>query len=149
MNFFARSKSALFPVIILSAMVIVGCQFGGTKYAPGADPLVVETEALEKRAQNGFDIILHADAVDRDYFRTNAPGFHGACEWLRSPISYHGTTTIARAQCIILQLDDVKLDYKASRATSNQLAAASSVLESTLNQVQVWLPTILGTNKFK
>lgn len=132
---------------LFAVLLIVGCQFGGVKYAPGADPLVVQTETLEKQAQNGFDMLLHADQTDRDYFRTNAPGFHGVCEWLRNPISYHGTVTLARAQCVILQLDDVKNDYKASRATSNQLSAASSVLQSMLTQVQVWIPTILSTNK--
>jgi hypothetical protein len=133
--------TALFAVLFL-----VGCQFSGVKYAPGADPLVVQTEALEKRAQNAFDLMLHADNGNRTFFLTNAPGFHGACEWLRTPIDYHGTTMVARAQCIVLQLDDVKNDYKASRANSNQLSAAGSILESTLSQVQIWLPTIVGTN---
>lgn len=139
---------ACFWALILSPVAIeFGC--ANVKYAPGADPLVVETEALETRAQNGFDLVLHADDANRDFFRTNAPGFHGACEWLRSPIAYHGTVTVARAQCIILQLDDVKKDYKSGRANSNQLAAASSILSSALTQVQIWIPTIIGTNSIK
>lgn len=112
---------------------------------PGADPLIVRTEQTETTAKASFDLVLNVDNQSRQFWRTNAPQFHSFCEWLRAPqtvASQFETNTLPRASAMILSLDDLKLRYKAGRASSNDLSAATAVLDGIINQANNWLPLI-------
>lgn len=106
---------------------------------PGADPFVVRVEQTQTAAGATFDFILRLDNADRGFWRTNAPSFHSMCEWMRTPQPY-GSNSLAR--CVVMQLnvDDLKIAYRASRSTgsSNALYSAWMVLNTLLAQSQSW-----------
>jgi len=106
---------------------------------PGADPIVVRAEQSETVAKGTFDAILKLDNSNRPYFRTNAPGLHKLCEWLRQPQMVEGTNKLPRATALLVSLDDVKLAYKAGRATTNELFTVLFPVESAVGQAQNWL----------
>lgn len=110
---------------------------------PGADPIVVRTEQLEQTSLASFQLILKTDNLDRGFWRTNAPAFHNYVEWLRKPTIYRMTNVLPRYRVLLLSLDDVKQDYKAARASSNDLYTAFAVFNSVAQQTSAWL-TILS-----
>lgn len=122
-------------ITVFIATLIVGC----ATLNPGADPLVVRTEQTLSAARYTFDFVLNVDNLNRSFWITNAPALHNFCEWLRTPQTY-GTNTVAR--CVVMQLnvDDLKLAYKASKNTgsSNALWSAWSVLNAAVDQTVSW-----------
>jgi hypothetical protein len=114
---------------------IVGC----APLQPGADPIVVRCEQTETIAQDTFDQVLAIDNGQRDFYRTNAPAFHSFCEWLRVPQTVEGTNTLPRASAMLVSLDDVKLAYKAGRASSNSVYTALQTVTSAMGQANAWL----------
>lgn len=107
--------------------------------SPSADPFVVRVEQTQTAAGAAIDMILRVDNADRGMWRSNAPAFHQWCEWLRTPTPY-GSNTLARAIVIQLNVDDLKLSYKASRSmgSSNALFSAWTVLSTVLSQSTSW-----------
>lgn len=108
------------------------------KLDPGASPVVVRTEQLLTSAQATFLFTLQVDQKDRGFWRSNAPAFHAFCETLRRPTTYQGTNVLPQYRVWLLSLDDVKLDYKAGRTSSNALATAGAALTSLMNQASAW-----------
>ena len=107
---------------------------------PGADAFVVRAEQAQTAANASFDFVLHMDQVNRPFWQTNAPAFHTFCEWLRTPTPYGASLAIPR--CVVMQInvDDLKLAYKASKTSgnSNALFYALSVLGTAVNQSTSW-----------
>lgn len=137
------SASGGVPVsAILLFAVALGGLIGCVPLQPGADPLVVRTEQAELGAQATFRLTLQTDQLDRGFWRTNAPAFHDYCEFLRVPTPYQVTNTLPRYRVMLLSLDDVKLDYKQGRATSNALATALITLQSLQHQANAWLTIV-------
>jgi len=112
---------------------------------PGADPLVIRAEQTETIAKSTFDATLGIDHADRGFWRTNAPAFHGFCEWLRvlQPINARGDT-MPRASAMIYSLDVVKRDYQVSKSSSNAVYSAIATLLSAVNQATGWI--MVATN---
>lgn len=128
-----------FVVVIFLLIPVLGS--GCAHLQPGADPLVVNAERTETVAESTFTLVLDADNTDRGYWRTNAPAFHNFCEWLRQPQTVedsYGTNTLPRALAMVLMLDDIKLDYQASKASSNAVLEAITTLESATSQALSW-----------
>lgn len=136
--------TALLLWLALGSMVLMWAGSGCAHLQPGANPIVVRVEQAETSAKASFVMALNTDNMDRGFWRTNAPAFHGFCEWLRVPTPY-GTNTLPRYRALLLSLDDVKLDYKAARASSNQLYTALVTFESVATQAGSWLNIL--TNK--
>jgi hypothetical protein len=108
---------------------------------PGADPLVVRTEQTQAVAKGAFDMVLRIDHSNREFWKTNQPAFHGFCEWLRTPQMILDGTNYSRAATMLINLDRVKLSYKANRGESNTLATALAVVEATVNESHHWILT--------
>jgi hypothetical protein len=129
-------------LIAILAFGVAGC----ASIDPGADKLVVRVEQTQTVAGETFDLVLTADDLNRPFWQANAPAFHEFCEWLRAPITYQspefGATNIARVLMMQFQLDDVKRDYKASRASSNDLYTAFITMKSALTQAEAWQQVI-------
>lgn len=134
-------KATTFFALPLIGLALWGC----ATLQPGADPLVVRVEQAETSAKSSFQLVLSVDQLDRGFWRTNAPAFHGYCEWLRVPTAYQVTNTLPRYRVLLLSLDDVKRDYKAARSSSNALFTALATLNSAANQASAWLQIV--TNK--
>lgn len=125
--------------VAIVAMFIVGC----AHIQPGQDPIIVNAERAQTYAASTFDLVLGVDNSSRDLWRAKAPAFHDFCEWLRQPqLAYlpdGSTTNVQRDIAMQLNLDKVKLDYKASKVTSNAVLEAISTLESAEQQANAWL----------
>lgn len=129
----------LTPLLVLfSGLLFFGC----AHLQPGADPIVVNVERTETIAKSSFDLVLNVDNSKRDFFATNAPGFHNFCEWLRAPQTVEETNTLPRCSALLVSLDDVKLSYKAGRSSSNQVFTALVTVQSAMNQANSWLSSI-------
>jgi hypothetical protein len=135
------AAAAITIACLLAILLTSGC----ASIAPGADPFVVRVEQTQATANATFDMVLHIDQADRGFWKTNAPGFHNFCEWLRTPIVYCGAPThecIPRARCVVMQLDvdDLKAAYKATKTptSSNALWSAWSVLSTAIAQSTSW-----------
>ena len=117
---------------------------GCASLAPGADPIVVRTEQAETTAKSTFDLVLNVDQADRGFWRTNAPAFHGFCEWLRVPTPA-GTNILPRCSAMIWSADMVKQSYKAGAASSNTLYTVVVTLESAITQACAWTTIVNST----
>lgn len=132
-------------VSLLSLTAIIFGLVACAHLQPGADPLVVRVEQGLTGAKATFDMVLHVDNADRGFWRTNAPAFHNFCSWLRTPMPYTAPdfltfTNMPRASLMQLNVQDLKLAYKASRTSgnSNALWTAWTVLDTSLNQASSW-----------
>lgn len=122
-------------IFSLALLVFAGC----ATLEPGADAFVVRVEQTQTIASATTDMILRIDNADRGMWRSNAPAFHAFCESLRTPVPY-GSNTLSRVVVIQLNVDDLKLAYKASRSTgsSNALYSAWYVLNALTLQASSW-----------
>jgi hypothetical protein len=128
-----------FPLNLLVTIALAEiCFLGCVALEKGADPLVVRVEQTETTAKATFDLILKVDHLDRGFWRTNAPAFHNFCEWLRQPQPVWKTNTLPRASAMLAGVNDIKLEYKAARASSNAVMTALATLQETLNQASAW-----------
>lgn len=134
-------------VLAMLSLALILTSTGCAPLQPGADPVVVRAEQAEAAASSSFHLALQLDQLDRGFWRTNAPAFHGYCEWLRIPTPYQTTTILPRYRVLLLSFDDVKLDYKAGRATSNILFTAVTTLQSAASQAEAWLTIVSSTNQ--
>ena len=128
-------------LLIATTTVFIACK----QLQPGADPLVVRAEQVESTAKATFDLVLNVDHADRGFWRTNAPGFHGFCEWLRQPQTVWVTNSLPRASAMIVNVNTIKGDYRSARASSNALITALMTLSSAVDQASAW--SIIVTNK--
>jgi hypothetical protein len=135
------------PMFMAFALFVVTIYIGCSHLQPGADPLVVNVERVETVGKSTFDLVLHVDHTDRGFWATNAPAFHSFCDWLRQPITIEATNTLPRASALLLSLDDVKLDYKAARCSSNAVIEALATFQGILNQAIAWSTVV--TNQAK
>lgn len=105
---------------------------------PGADPIVVRTEQALTVGKSTFDMVLNVDHANRPFWRSNAPAFHAFCETLRKPVEVAPGLKIPTDHAMLLSLDDIKLQYKAGRATSNDLFTALYTFNGFLLEAQQW-----------
>jgi len=124
------------PALIIASVFL---NFGCATVAPGNDPIVVNAERVESSAIAAFDLVVNVDNVNRPFWKTNAPPFHAFVEWLRAPQTFQVTNIVPRGSALVLSLHQVKIDYKASRVSSNLLVTATSTLLSAVNQANSWL----------
>lgn len=122
--------------------VFIGCR----TVQPGSDLLVVRTEQALTTAGATFDFVLRLDNSHRVFWRTNAPAFHGFCEWLRTPLFYNYTNVVPRAVAMQLEVDDLKLAYKSAKSSSNSnaLFTALGTLSAAIAQSTSWSNIILA-----
>lgn len=134
------------PLLAIAAAgaIAAGATGCATRLDPGADPIVVRTEQTLTIAKSTFDLVLNIDHSHRELWREKAPAFHDFCEWLRMPRKLHHLT-MPQCSAMLMSLDDVKLDYKTGRATSNDLLTALSTLQGVLNQANAWLTIATNT----
>jgi len=140
------NKKILTP--FAAAIAIAACLIfapGCATVAPGNDPIVVRAEQVEAGAIASFDLVLNLDQANRPFWRTNAPGFHQFCEFLRAPQVVNITNTAPRGVAMVLSLQQVKADYRASRASSNLLEVAISTLSSAVGQAKSWMSIVTNT----
>lgn len=135
---FLKSNACNIAIVVLLSFDVVFISTGCVKLKPGADPLVVRVEQTEAGAKATFDLVLKIDHTDRGFWRTNAPAFHNFCEWLRQPQPVWGTNQLPRASAMIVNLDNIKQDYVASRASSNAVISALTVLQSAVREASAW-----------
>lgn len=131
-------------ICAVASVILIGC----AALQPGADPVIVRAQQVEESGKATFDFVLRLDSADRGFWRTNAPAFHNFCEWLREPQGVLDTTNIIllpRCSAMILSLDNLRRDYKASKVSSNILLQSIAVLESVTVQADAW--TKIVTNK--
>lgn len=128
------------PLFLLSTILIADLAFliGCGTLQKGEDPLVVRAEQTAALSKSTFDLVLRVDHLDRGFWRTNAPAFHNFCEWLRQPQPIWKTNTLPRASAMIAGLNNVKLEYKAARASSNDVLTALLTVQSALNEASAW-----------
>lgn len=134
-----RKISALLLLIALTGtpFFFAGC----VTTDPGSDPVVVNAERLDKVAFETFVFVLKVDATDRNFWETNAPAFHNFCEWLRVPIpvvTTNAVKSLPRDLALIYEMDRVKNEYKAHRATVADLTAKTDSVESAFSQASAW-----------
>ena len=144
--------AALLCLAALSATLfcfLVGC----AHIQPGNDPLVVNVERAETMAKTSFDQVLAIDNSQRAFYASNAPAFHQFCEKLRQPQSVADITstngafvTLPRCSAMLLSLDNVKLEYKAGRAGSNEVNTVLLTVTGALSEATTWLNKGVATN---
>lgn len=146
---FARLGLLLFVAALCSVTLLCLIQ-GCAAIQKGNDPLVVNVERTETIARDTFDMVLSIDNSQRDFYRNNAPAFHNFCEWLRQPQSVPDVdgkvVSLPRDLAMLLSLDNVKLDYKAARASSNDVFTALQTVTGAMAQANAWLNTGVATN---
>ena len=128
--------------IALAALILCGC----ASLQSGADPLIVRAEQTETIAKSAFDTVLQFDNSNRSFWETNAPAYHSFCEWLRQPQTVEVTNTLPRAAAMLVSLDDIKLAYKSSTASSNALVEAISTVSAAVSQAQAWVTISTSTH---
>jgi hypothetical protein len=133
-------KTLLKTLFLSVALFLSGC----AAVDPGEDPLVVNTERAETIAKGTFDLVMQVDASQHEFWRTNQPAFHNFVQWLREPQTVE-SNTLPRCAAFILTVDNVKLAYKAGRASSNDLVTAGLTLNAAAIQAGSWLNLV--TNK--
>ena len=129
-------------VILTATLLLAGC----ASLQPGADPLIVRAEQTETIAKSAFDTVLKFDNSNRGYWETNAPAYHSFCEWLRQPQTVEVTNTLPRAAALLISLDDIKLAYKSSTASSNALVEAITTVSAAVTQAQAWITISTSTH---
>lgn len=130
------------PMVLIPFMLAIMLALGCAAIKPGNDKLVVRTEQFLTGAQASFLMTLRYDNADRGYWRTNAPAFHNFCEMLRKPTKYQAETNLPQYRVMLLSLNDVKADYKAGKASSNELHTALATLESLIGQGKAWVTIV-------
>lgn len=96
-----------------------------------ADPLVVRVEQTETMTLATVRTFLKLDNDNRAFFKTNAPALHAYAEFLRVKQPNGDRRYVA----YLRSLNQVKLDYKAGRASSNDVVRVVGVVQSVLAQV--------------
>ena len=124
-----------FAILITGAMLLSN---GCATVASGSDPLAVNAERLETVSVSAFDTVVILDNSNRSFWITNAPAFHGFCEWLRKPITIESTNTLPRGLAMIKLVDDAKIIYQANASHSNILIQAVADLQGVFNQASSW-----------
>lgn len=139
-----NTRAGLLLLVALTVGLFLTTAATCRRLDPGADPLVVRTEQFLTTAESTFLFTLQVDHQDRGFWRAQAPAFHAYCETLRVPTPYpHGSTNLLpQWRVALLSLDDVKLDYQASRASSNALWSALVTVESLRHQASAWLTIV-------
>jgi hypothetical protein len=135
------SKAGLIVLTIGLAALVFGA-VACAHVQPGNDPLVVHVEQVQTTAKGAFDLVLNVDNANRNFYRTNAPGFHSFCEWLRVPTATSDGGTLPRASAMLWTLDAEKLAYKNGTATSNAVTTALVIVTESVNQAQTWIATL-------
>jgi hypothetical protein len=139
---FARFSLVLFTAA-LSAIVFVFIIVGCAHVEPGQDPIIVNAERVQTIATPTFDILLETDNANREFWQSKASAFHDFCEWLRerqtAELADGTITNVQRAIALQLNLDKVKLDYKASKVSSNAVIEVTATLKSIERQANAWL----------
>ncbi len=125
-------------LMAVASFFILGC----AQLAPGADPIVVRVEQFEETAKPTFDLTL---SVDQSLGTNSPPAFHNFCAWLSAPQTVEQTNTLPRCYAMLLSLDDVKLNYKAARVSSNAVFTALATGQSMLNQASSYLSLVTNS----
>lgn len=131
-------KSLNLSLVLISLLLVGGCATIG----PGNDPLVVETERVLTVSQGTFELVTTVDDANRQFWKTNAPPFHEFVEWLRTKVTLNETNIMRRGPAMLQSLNNVKLEYKQHKASSNAVYTALATVQSALNEAQTWLATV-------
>lgn len=124
-------------ILCLSLLVaVISC----AHLQPGADPLIVRCEQVETNAALTINLVMTVEKAAQPYFKSNLPTFDAWAEAMRQPVNIQGTNW-PKGLAVIVSLDMVKRDYKASRATSNALYEAIATVEGIANAASYWLNT--------
>ena len=125
-------------LIILTVAALLFIAVGCASIQPGQDALVVNAERLETVSASAFDTVVILDNSNRSFWITNAPAFHGFCEWIRTPITIESTNTLPRGLAMIKLVDDAKLVYEVNKSQSNILIQVVADLQGVFNQASSW-----------
>ena len=125
-------------LIILTVAAMLFIAVGCASIQPGQDALVVNAERLETVSASAFDTVVILDNSNRSFWITNAPAFHGFCEWIRTPITIESTNTLPRGLAMIKLVDDAKLVYEVNKSQSNILIQVVADLQGVFNQASSW-----------
>lgn len=134
-------KTPSFRHLLSLSLAIIYLGLGCANLDPNASAIVVRAEQTETTALATFDLILNIDNANRAFYRTNAPEFHAFCEYLRAPMSVHGTN-YQRSLAMVLSLQEVKAAYKRSRTNQNALVTSLGTLTAVLDQAGVWMSSV-------
>ena len=106
-------------LLVILVLIVTAC----AALEPGADPLVVRTEQVQADAKATLDLVVHTEASNLPFWRTNAPGFYHFVETqlkARTIINAPGgQTNVARAIAYLWQVDQAKLAYKSAKTASH------------------------------
>lgn len=127
------------PLLLLLGVVGIGALGCKTALQPGADAFVVRVEQTETIGYSTLDTFLKIDDSNRGFWRTNLPAMHHFAEYLRVPVTLDVTNSFPRWAGYIYSLDRVKLDYKAGRATSNEVVTVLATAETAVAQAQQFI----------
>lgn len=131
-------KSLHLSLVLFSLLLVGGC----ATILPGNDPLVVETERVLTIGQGTFELVTTIDDANRSFWKTNAPPFHEFVEWLRTKITLNETNIVRRGPGMLQSLNNVKIEYKQHKASSNAVYTVLATVQSALNEAQTWLATV-------
>lgn len=131
-------KSLHLSLVLFSLLLVGGC----ATILPGNDPLVVETERVLTIGQGTFELVTTIDDANRSFWKTNAPPFHEFVEWLRTKITLNETNIVRRGPGMLQSLNNVKIEYKQHKASSNSVYTVLATVQSALNEAQTWLATV-------
>lgn len=129
------------PVWLLLAALALGltaCKTQGG-YTDSRDPFVIRVEQTETIGYSTLDTFLRLDNANRGFWRTNLPPLHRFAEYLRQPVVLDVTNRFPRWAGYIYSLDLVKLNYKAGRATSNDVVTVLATVETAIGQAQQYI----------
>ncbi len=129
-------------LFLLSLSLILFC-FGCAHIDPGADTIVVRAEQTEVMALSTFDLLLNTDNSNRELYKEKLPAFHAFCEYLRAPVSVHGTN-YPRSLAMIMTMQEIKLAYKKAKNADRRelyysLFSAVATLTSALDTANLWM----------
>lgn len=128
-----RKYLFVIPLIFLTACASI---------QKGQDPFVVEAERVITIGQGTMELVTTVDEANRGFWKTNAPAFHEFVESLRTKVVLNETNIMRRGPAILTSLNNVKLQYKASKTSSNALITAIATADSLLREAQMWLATV-------
>lgn len=123
--------------LLLACLALTGCNTA-PRYAPGADPIIVEAERLAEGALDVFDTFLAWERRNEAVIRERFPDVHQFAETLRRPVG-----RVPQAAAWIDALLEAKARYKATRTADalNSLRAAQAILDVALKQAALYQTT--------
>lgn len=137
-----KSELLYYFIAVFTAMMLLASLIGCASIQKGQDPLIVEAERVLTIGKGTLELVTAVDEANRAFWATNAPAYHQFVESLRQKVVFNETNIMRRGPAILVSLDNIKLQYKASKASSNALITAIATGDSVLREAQMWLATV-------